>query len=211
MIALALVLATTVSSDGGTSPLDAPMSPLLVYGKFEPKLGTWVEYRWSTRHPTQTRTVRVAHVAKPGAGSDPVAQIEIEVDSEPPALTVLWLRLAAEGEARVVRLALWIRPHPAIAVPMDRPAMPPGSRGTMRNEAEDAVRAGGRRIPAHRTVYDIDGGGTARVWRTPEVPLFGVARMELPAETWTYTRQGDGAVTGLTTVPMTVPRLNRKE
>jgi hypothetical protein len=201
------------STDAGPPTVDSSrleeartLVPLpLLYGKFRPEVGAFVEYDVTAKEGRAR--VRAAVVGRTERKDGPMFQIEFEyLDVKPRSLVVLWLI----GEARplVDRLALAVEPNAPISIPVDLPADAPELRGRPDPGTEVQVKSGPFSGKAVRRTYQLEDGRTAQVVLSDKVPLFGVESVRGgDGATWVARKTGTGARPELKSVPVAIPRL----
>jgi uncharacterized protein YndB with AHSA1/START domain len=200
-------------ADAGTPTVDPSrldearaLVPLpLLYGKFHPQVGTFVEYDVTTKEGRVR--VRAAVVGRTERKDGPLFQVEFDyLDVKPRSLVVLWL--IGETQPRVDRLALALEPNPPISIPVDLPADAPELRGQPGPNKEVQVKEGPFSGKAVRRTYRLEKGGTAEVVLSEKVPLFGVETVRGgDGGTWVARKSGTGARPQLHSVPIAIPRL----
>ena len=182
--------------------------PLATFGRFSPAKGQWVEYQMVAHGASKSQTIRVASIGKSVVRGETLEQVEVLASGEKEILTVFWVKRAAGEPDRLRRVALWVKPNAALAVPLDQAFSSDSDRG----EPTGASVSRQLSIPLGKISTELSEfkakKGTSRVWISDAVPVFSVAKLDLPGETWTAVRLGTGAETGLTVVPMTVPRVS---
>lgn len=183
----------------------ALVPPPLLYGKFHPVVGTFVEYDVTT--PQARLRVRTAVVGRTERKEGPMFQVEFDyVDAKPRSLVVLWL--IGESQPVVDRLALAVQPNAPISIPVDLPADAPELRGQPGPQKETQVKAGPFAGKAVRRTFQLESGASAEVVLSDKVPLFGVESVRgADGSTWVARKTGTGARPELGSVPITIPRL----
>jgi hypothetical protein len=201
------------SADAGTSTVAASRleearalvpSPLL-YGKFRPEVGTFVEYDVTTKEGKVR--VRAAVVGRTERKDGPMFQVEFEyLAVKPRSLVVLWL--LGDTHPLVDRLALSLEPHAPISIPVDLPVDSPELRGRPGPETEAPVKSGPFAGKAVRRTYRLEDGRAAEAVLSDKVPLFGVESVRgADGATWVARKSGTGARPELKSVPIVIPRL----
>jgi uncharacterized protein YndB with AHSA1/START domain len=183
----------------------ALVPPPLLYGKFRPEVGTFVEYDVTTKG-SKVR-VRAAVVGRTERKDGPMFQVEFEyLDVKPRSLVVLWL--IGETHPMVDRLALAVEPSAPVSIPVDLPADAPELRGRPGPETEAVVKSGPFSGKAVRRTWRLEDGRAAEVVLSDKVPLFGVESVRGgDGSTWVARKMGTGARPELKSVPVAVPRL----
>ncbi|OJH40866.1 hypothetical protein [Cystobacter ferrugineus] len=200
-------------ADAGTPTVDASrleearaMVPApLLYGKFRPEVGTFVEYD-VTQKEGRVR-VRASVVGRTEREAGPMFQVEFDyLDARPHSLVVLWL--IGETHPMVDRLALAVEPNAPISIPVDLPADAPELRGKPGPDTEAQVKSGPFAGKAVRRTYRLEKGNSTEVMLSEKVPLFGVESVRgADGSTWVARKTGSGARPELRSVPIAIPRL----
>lgn len=205
--------APSTTSSGPASPSIAPQlvdearamlpAPLL-YGRFQPQVGAFVEYEVSNKQgKTRVRAAVVGKTQRPTG--EPLYQVEfLYPDTQPRVLVVLWL--IGDKRPLVDRLAMAAGTQSPISIPVDLYTDLPELRGTPSPETEAQVKAGPFAGGARQRGYTV-GKDVFNVVTSDKVPLFGVETVRGPQETWVARKAGTGVGPELTTVPMAVPRM----
>ncbi|WNG19470.1 hypothetical protein [Cystobacter fuscus] len=177
----------------------------LLYGKFRPEVGTFVEYDVTTKEGKVR--VRAAVVGRTERKDGPMFQVEFEyLDVKPRSLVVLWL--IGDTHPMVDRLALALEPHAPISIPVDLPADAPELRGRPGPETEAPVKSGPFAGKAVRRTWRLEDGRAAEAVLSDKVPLFGVESVRGgDGATWVARKTGTGARPELKSVPVAIPRL----
>lgn len=177
----------------------------LLYGKFRPEVGTFVEYDVSAKEGRAR--VRVAVVGRTERKDGPLFQVEFDyVDAKPHTMVVLWL--LGDSRPRVDRLALVVEPNAPLSVPVDLYTDTPELRGRPDPDAPAQVTAAPFAGKATRRTYRLEQGRTVQVVLSDKVPLFGVESVRGgDGATWVARKTGSGARPELKSVPVTIPRL----
>jgi hypothetical protein len=201
---------TPAPPDGGTvidpsrlSEARALVPPPLLYGQFQPAVGTWVDYEHGSRQGTFN--VRAAVVGETlRQDGTRLYQVELDYGTKPRTLVVLWV---IGGERPMVdRLAVSVPPNAPISIPVDLHTDEPQLRGQLVKETETQVR-GPFAGKARQRDFRLETGRTASVVTTPKVPLFGVESVRDGETSWVARKTGTGARPELGSVPIAVPRL----
>ncbi|MFP2910518.1 hypothetical protein ACLESD_36865 [Pyxidicoccus sp. 3LFB2] len=201
----------TAPADGGTAvdpsrlaEARALVPPPLLYGRFQPEVGTWVEYEFSSK---QGRfPVRAAVVGETRREDGSVLfQVELDYGTTPRTLVVVWV----VGGARpmVERLAISVPPNAPISIPVDLYVDQPELRGVLVAEKDTEPRTGAFAGIARQRTFRREQGGTVVVVTTPKVPVFGVESVREAEVTWVARKTGTGARPELGTVPIAIPRV----
>ncbi|RKG70341.1 hypothetical protein D7V80_05580 [Corallococcus sp. CA054B] len=214
-----LAPATTVApADAGTpAPADPPIAPerlaearalvppLLLYGQFQPVVGTWVEY--TVRSKQVTFPVRAAVVGETPRERDTLYQVELDYQTAPRALLIAWVARAGTGRAMVERLAITVPPNTPVAIPVDLLADHAALRGTPVRQRDTDVRAGPFAGKGREETFRLESGQQMTVVTAARVPVFGVESLRDAEVTWTAQKSGTGARPSLDSVPLSLPRL----
>lgn len=178
--------------------------PPLLYGRFRPDVGSFVEYDVSTKKGrTRARAALVGKTARP----DGSVMYQLEVDfpeTKPRTMVVLWL--VGEERPLIETLALSVAPHTPISMPVDLYADLPELRGNPSPERETTIKAGPFAGKATQRSWKLPAGGTSEVVTSDKVPVFGVESVQAPEGTWVARKTGTGAKPELSAVPLAVPR-----
>jgi hypothetical protein len=179
-------------------------SPLL-YGKFRPEVGTFVEYDVTTKEGKVR--VRAAVVGRTERKDGPMFQVEFEyLAVKPRSLVVLWL--LGDTHPLVDRLALSLEPHAPLSIPVDLPVDSPELRGRPGPETEAPVKSGPFSGKAVRRTWRLEDGRAAEAVLSDKVPLFGVESVRgADGAIWVARKSGTGARPELKSVPIAIPRL----
>lgn len=179
--------------------------PPLLYGGFQPEVGTFVEYELTAKNQPRTH-VRAAVVGKSfrQQTGEPIYQVEFDYfELTPRTLVVLWL--VGDERPMIDRLAVAVGKHAPISIPVDLYIDLPELRGKPHGEKEVELKAGPFAGKAQQRTYQRE-KQTTEVVLTPRVPLFGVETVREQA-TWVARKTGTGATPELNAVPMAVPRM----
>ncbi|WP_049872408.1 hypothetical protein [Myxococcus hansupus] len=182
----------------------ALVPPPLLHARFQPVVGTWVEYEYRSK---QARfPVRVAVVGTTQREDGQVLyQVELDYQTEPRTLMVAWV----VGGARpiVERMAVSVPPTAPISLPVDLYMDQPELRGTLTEEKPTDIRAGKFAGKAAQRVYRQEDQRVVTVVMTPKVPVSGVESIRDDTATWVARASGTGAQPALSAVPIAIPRL----
>ncbi|WP_342378576.1 hypothetical protein NVS55_04210 [Myxococcus stipitatus] len=176
----------------------------LLYGDWRPVMGTWVDYEViSHEHLARVRISLVGETKRQDGTT--LYQLELNNETVPPSLVVLWLR----GGARpfVERLAVSMPPHAPLSIPVDLHIDQPELRGLLTKEQDMEVRHGLFAGKVRMRAYAREGKTPVVVMSTERVPLLGVKSVRDPETTWTVTATGTGAKPSLDMVPIAIPRV----
>jgi hypothetical protein len=211
MPALAADGGVPAPADGGTAvdpsrlaEARALVPPPLLYGQFQPVVGTWVEYEFSSK---QGRfPVRAAVVGETRRQDGSVLfQVELDYGTTPRTLVVVWV---VEGARPMVeRLAVSVPPNAPISIPVDLYVDQPELRGAVVTEKDTEVKGGAFTGKARQRTFRREAGGTVAVISTPKVPVFGVESVREAEATWVARKTGTGARPELGSVPIAIPRV----
>lgn len=198
------------SPDGGTaidtsrlSEARALVPAPLLYGQFQPVVGTWVDYEYGTRQGTFNVRAAVVGETLRQDGSQ-LYQVELDYGTKPRTLVVVWI---IGGERPMVdRLAVSVPPNAPISIPVDLYADEPQLRGQLLREKDTQLR-GPFAGKARQRDFRPETGRTVSVVTTPKVPLFGVESIRDGESSWVARKTGTGARPELGSVPIAVPRL----
>jgi hypothetical protein len=181
--------------------LRSAVPPPLLWGRLRPEVGAFVVYELTAgKRKTEVRGAVVNRITRNGLG---YFQVEFSFKAEPRTLVIAYV--SDEPQPQLERLVLWMPPRAPVSVPLDLPLEAPGLRGERVRQAPAKAPAPftGEARRVHWTIEE----GTVEVTEADAVPLFGVARLRTPSETWVAKRAGTGATTELTAVPIMVPRI----
>ncbi|MCY1017183.1 hypothetical protein [Pyxidicoccus sp. MSG2] len=183
----------------------ALVPPPLLYGEFQPVVGTWVEYEFSSKQGRfPVRAAVVGETIRREDGS-PLYQVELDYGTTPRTLVVVWV--IGGKRPRVERLAVSVPPNAPISIPVDLYVDQPELRGALSAEKETDVRGGVFAGRAHQRTFKREQGGTVVVVSTAKVPVFGVESVRDAEATWVARKTGTGARPELGTVPIAIPRM----
>ncbi|MHA7629871.1 hypothetical protein [Corallococcus sp. M7] len=209
---------TAASSDAGApTPADPPiaperlsearalMPPLLLYGQFQPVVGTWVEY--TVRSKQVTFPVRAAIVGETPRERDTLYQVELDYQTSPRALIIAWVARAGTGRAMVERLAITVPPNTPVAIPVDLVADHAALRGALIRQRDTDVREGPFAGKGREQTFRLESGQQMTVVTAARVPVFGVESLRDADVTWTAGKSGTGAKPTLDAVPLMLPRM----
>jgi hypothetical protein len=202
---------TPAPGDGGSvvdpsrlAEARALVPPPLLYGEFQPVVGTWVEYEFSSKQGRfPVRAAVVGETIRREDGS-PLYQVELDYGTKPRTLVVVWVI----GGARpmVDRLAVSVPPNAPISIPVDLYVDQPELRGALSAEKETEVRGGAFAGKGRQRTFKREQGGTVVAVSTAKVPVFGVESVRDAEATWVARKTGTGARPELGSVPITIPR-----
>jgi len=206
------------AEDAGASPGDAGVTvdpsrlkearalvpaPVL-YGRFTPSVGTWVDYRLQGKQGDVKVRVSLVGETKRADGST-VYQLELDHELSPRTLIVLWM---VGGERPFIeRLAVSVPPHAPLSIPVDLYSDQPELRGVLTGEKEVELRQGPFAGKARQLGFRRESGDAIVVVSTSKVPLFGVESVRGDEMTWAAVKSGTGATPTLDAVPIAIPRM----
>ncbi|WP_164008753.1 hypothetical protein [Pyxidicoccus trucidator] len=201
----------TAQADGGTvvdpsrlAEARALVPPPLLYGEFQPVVGTWVEYEFSSKQGRFPVRAAVVGESRREDGSL-LYQVELDYGTTPRTLVVVWV----VGGARpmVERLAVSVPPNAPISIPVDLYVDQPELRGAPVVEKDTELRTGAFAGRVRQRTFRREQGGTVVVVSTQKVPVFGVESVREAEVTWVARKTGTGARPELGTVPIAIPRV----
>ncbi|RKH74017.1 hypothetical protein D7X96_00135 [Corallococcus interemptor] len=211
--------ATAASTDAGVPASNDPpiaserlaearalVPPLLLYGQLQPVVGTWVEYTVQST-PKNTHPVRAAVVGETPRERDTLYQVELDYQTTPRALIIVWVARAGTARAVVERLAISVPPNTPISVPVDLLADHAALQGQLVRQRDTDVRAGPFAGKGRELTFRRESGERVTVVTAAQVPVFGVESLRDGEVTWTARKSGTGARPALDVVPLTLPRL----
>ncbi|XXF80591.1 hypothetical protein P2318_12825 [Myxococcaceae bacterium GXIMD 01537] len=182
----------------------ALVPPPLLYGRFKPEVGTFVEYEVTSKRGRARVLASVVGKTVLASG-EPMHQLEFSYpDIEPKALVVVWV--VGEQRPMVDRVALSAGVLAPVSVPVDLYLDLPELRGKQTKEAETTVAGGAFAGKARQASYALEPKGSAEVITSDKVPLFGVQQVRQLEDTWEARKTGTGAKPELLTAPLSVPR-----
>ncbi|NOK16300.1 hypothetical protein [Corallococcus carmarthensis] len=186
------------------------MPPLLLYGQLQPVLGTWVEY---TVLPKQGMSkpgsflVRAAVVGETPREHDTLYQVELDYQTMPRSLIVVWVSRAGTARAVVERLAISVPPNTPVSIPVDLLADHATLRGAPVRQRDTDLRTGPFAGKGREQTFRLESGQQVTVVTSARVPVFGVESLREAEVTWTAQKGGTGARPALDAVPLSLPRL----
>ncbi|WP_163989695.1 hypothetical protein [Pyxidicoccus caerfyrddinensis] len=202
---------TPALEDGGTvvdpsrlAEARALVPPPLLYGTFQPVVGTWVEYEFSSkqgRFPVRAAVVGEAIRREDGS---PLYQVELDYGTKPRTLVVVWV--IGGTRPMVERLAVSVPPNAPISIPVDLYMDQPELRGALTAETDTELRGGAFAGRARQRTFRRETGAAVTVVSTPKVPVFGVESIRDTEATWVARKTGTGARPELGSVPIAIPR-----
>jgi hypothetical protein len=182
------------------------LPPPLLYARFRPEVGAFVEYEVSstkTKPKTRVRAAMVGKAVRPTG--EPMYQVEFNfTDVQPRTLIVVWV--IGDERPFVERLAVAAENQTPISVPVDLYLDLADLRGTRTSDTEVELKATPFAGKARQQGYKLAPSGTSEVITSDKVPVFGVQRVRLGEDTWVALKAGTGASPELTTIPVNVPR-----
>ncbi|RKH66241.1 hypothetical protein [Corallococcus aberystwythensis] len=231
VVLLAATPATSAAPDAGTAPAtpvaaldagtpapaDPPIAPErlaearalvpppLLYGQLQPVVGTWVEYTFQSKQGTFP--VRAAVVGETPRERDTLYQVELDYQTTPRTLIVIWVSRAGTARALVERLAISLPPNAPVSIPVDLLADHAALRGTPVRERDTDVRPGPFAGKGREQTFRLESGQQVTVVTAARVPVFGVESLRDAESTWTARKAGTGARPSLDAVPLSLPRL----
>lgn len=203
---------------GAPAPSDPPIAserlaearalvpPLLLYGQLQPVVGAWVEYLVQSKQG-KAFPVRAAVVGETPREHDTLYQVEVDYQTAPRALIVVWVARAGTARPMVERLALSLPPNAPVSVPVDLLTDHAALRGVPVRQRDTELRAGPFAGKAREQTFRLETGRQVTVVTADRVPVFGVESLRDPEATWTAQKSGTGARPALDAVPLTLPRL----
>ncbi|WP_375758206.1 hypothetical protein [Corallococcus exercitus] len=214
---------TAAPTDAGTlAPADPPIAPerlaearalvpsLLLYGQLQPVVGSWVEYTVQSKQGMSkqgTFTVRAAVVGETPREHDTLYQVELDYQTAPRALFVVWVSRAGTARAVVERLALSVPPNTPVSIPVDLLADHATLRGVPVRQRDLDLRTGPFAGKGREQTFRLESGQKMTVVTAAQVPVFGVESLRDAESTWTAQKSGTGARPALDAVPLSLPRL----
>ncbi|RKG79292.1 hypothetical protein D7W79_10625 [Corallococcus exercitus] len=184
----------------------ALVPPLLLYGQLQPVVGTWVEYL-VTPKGGKGFPVRAAVVGETPRERDTLYQVEVDYQTAPRALIIVWVARAGTARPMVERLALSVPPNTPVSVPVDLLADHTELRGALVRQRDTELRSGPFAGKAREQTFRIETGTQVTVVTANQVPVFGVESLREAEALWTAQKSGTGARPALDAVPLTLPRL----
>ncbi|MFP2902868.1 hypothetical protein [Corallococcus sp. 4LFB] len=184
----------------------ALVPPPLLYGQLQPVVGTWVEYTVRPKQGTPF-PVRAAVVGETPREHDTLYQVELDYQTTPRALIVVWVARAGTGRALVERLALSVPPSAPVSIPVDLLADHAALRGTPVRQRDTDLRTGPFAGKGREQTFRLESGKQVTVVTAARVPVFGVESLRDAESTWTAQKGGTGARPALDAVPLALPRL----
>ncbi|RKG87696.1 hypothetical protein D7V97_42970, partial [Corallococcus sp. CA053C] len=183
----------------------ALVPPPLLYGQLQPVVGTWVEYTFRSKQGTFP--VRAAVVGETPREHDTLFQVELDYQTSPRVLIIVWISRAGTARPLVERLAISMPSNTPISIPVDLLADHSALRGVPVRQRDTELRAGPFAGKAREQTFRLESGQTMTVVTSAKVPVFGVESLHDNESSWSAVRSGAGARPSLGSVPLALPRL----
>ena len=183
----------------------ALVPPPLLYGQLQPVVGNWVEYTFRSKQGTFP--VRASVVGETRRERDTLYQVELDYQSSPRVLIIVWVSRAGTARPLVERLAVSMPSSTPISIPVDLLADHAALRGVPARQRDTELKTGPFAGKGREQTFRLESGQTMTVVTSAKVPVFGVESLHDTESTWSAVRAGTGARPALGSVPLALPRL----